>query len=102
MYPIIWVNWVLVDLFIKTYQNLRFSSRDRSFFLIRECARDQCQKYIGLNKPRSSAMRQEVALTTFSVWSVQVKNLNGVTENASSGQLWSYGYLTNLSAQIRM
>ena len=47
-------------------------------------------------------MRQEVALTTFSVWSVQVKNLNGVTENTSSGQLWSYGYLTNLSAQIRM
>ena len=32
MYSLIWVGWVLVDLFIKTHQMLRFYGQDWSFF----------------------------------------------------------------------
>ena len=44
MYSLIWYNWVLVELFIESNQNLRFPGHDWSFFSIHERTREKFQK----------------------------------------------------------
>ena len=48
VYSLIWVGWVLVELFIKNHQILMFSGHDWSSYLISEYTRDQCQTVTGV------------------------------------------------------
>ena len=48
VYSLIWVGWVLVELFIKNHQMLRFSGCDWICFSIINCKREQCQAVTGV------------------------------------------------------
>ena len=65
MYPLIWVNWVLVELLIKNYQNLKFYGGDWVFSIL-ECTREKCQTAMVLTSLGSSAAIQKNSLNTLS------------------------------------
>ena len=49
MYSLIWVGWVLLELFIKKHQILSFSGRDWSFFNLCMHKREQCPTNVLVN-----------------------------------------------------